>query len=133
MNRISKLLTLLVLFSFGLATESNEKETAENAVSVKENKSDDVSVNEEAPVIDIERVSQVRQTKAVLDNKHAQRVRHIVKKSQKSEGGSKSTTMSESDMIQKIKKSMGVPFQKVQIKNINGERVVELPNAKETN
>ena len=133
MNRISKLLTLLVLFSFGLATENNEKETIENAVSVKENKSDDVSVNEETPVIDIERVSQVRLTKAVLDNKHAQRVRHIVKKSQKSEDGSKSTTMSESDMIQKIKKSMGVPFQKVQIKNINGERVVELPNAKETN
>ncbi|MBE77060.1 MAG: hypothetical protein CMG41_04915 [Candidatus Marinimicrobia bacterium] len=133
MNRISKLLTLLVLFSFGLATENNKKETAENAVSVKENKSDDASVNEEKPAIDIERVSQVRQTKAVLDNKHAQRVRHIVKESQKSEDGSKSMTMSESDMIQKIKKSMGVPFQKVQIKNINGERVVELPNAKETN
>ena len=133
MNRISKLLTLLVLFSFGLATENNKKETAENAVSVKENKSDDASVNEEKPAIDIERVSQVRQTKAVLDNKHAQRVRHIVKESQKSEDGSKSMTMSESDMIQKIKKSMGVPFQRVQIKNINGERVVELPNAKETN
>ena len=133
MNRISKLLTLLVLFSFGLATENNKKETAENAVSVKENKSDDASVNEEKPAIDIERVSQVRQTKAVLDNKHAQRVRHIVKESQKSEDGSKSMSMSESDMIQKIKKSMGVPFQKVQIKNINGERVVELPNAKETN
>ena len=133
MNRISKLLTLLVLFSFGLATENNKKETAENAVSVKENKSDDASVNEEKPAIDIERVSQVRQTKAALENKHAQRVRHIVKESQKSDVGSKSTTMSESDMIQKIKKSMGVPFQKVQIKNINGERVVELPNAKETN
>ena len=133
MNRISKLLTLLVLFSFGLATESNEKETIEKAVSVKENKSDEASVNEETPAIDIERVSQVRQAKAALDNKHAQRVRHIVKKSQKSEDGLKSATMSESDMIQKIKKSMGVPFQKVQIKNINGERVVELPNAKETN
>ena len=83
MNRISKLLSILALFSFGLSTEKSEEEAIENKVSIEENKSEDVSVNEETPAIDIERVSQIRQTKARLDNKHAQRVLHSIKTSQK--------------------------------------------------
>ena len=133
MNRISKLLSILVLFSFGLSTEKSEDETIENKVSIEENKSEDVSDNKETPGIDIERITQIRQAKAKLDNKHAQRVLHSIKTSQKSDGGSKSKTMSKADMIQKIKKSMGLPFQKVQIINIYGERVVEFPSATETN
>ena len=133
MNRISKLLSILALFSFGLSTEKSEEETIENKVSIEENKSEDVSVNEEAPAIDIERVSQIRQTKARLDNKHAQRVLHNIKTSQKSDNSSKNKTISKADVIQKIKKSIKAPFQVVQIKNINGERVVELPSATETN
>ena len=133
MNRISKLLSILALLSFGLSTEKSEEEAIENKVSIEENKSEDVSVNEETPAIDIERITQIRQTKARLDNKHAQRVLHNIKTSQKSDNSSKNKTISKADLIQKIKKSIKAPFQVVQIKNINGERVVELPSATETN
>ena len=61
MSRITKLLSLVVLFSFVLATEKTEETIVEKTTLVEENKTENVAVNEETAPINIEKMNQVRQ------------------------------------------------------------------------
>jgi hypothetical protein len=133
MNRIAKLLSLAVLFSFGLATENTEEKIVEKTALVEENKTENVAFNEETTPINIEKMNQVRQAKSKLDSRHAHRVLHKIKSSDKNSESLKNKDIKQADIVRKIKESMGASFQTVQVKNINGERVVELPDANETN
>ena len=133
MNRIAKLLSLAVLFSFGLATENTEEKIVEKTALVEENKTENVAVNEETTPINIEKMNQVRQAKSKLDSRHAHRVLHKIKSSDKNSESLKNKDIKQADIVRKIKESMGASFQTVQVKNINGERVVELPDANEIN
>ena len=47
MNRLTKLLSLAVLFSFGIATENTEETIVEKSVNIEENASNDVSLDQE--------------------------------------------------------------------------------------
>ena len=133
MNRIAKLLSLAVLFSFGLATENTEEKIVEKTALVEENKTENVAVNEETTPINIEKMNQVRQAKSKLDSRHAHRVLHKIKSSDKNSESLKNKDIKQADIVRKIKESISASFQTVQVKNINGERVVELPDANETN
>ena len=133
MSRITKLLSLVVLFSFVLATENTEETIVEKTALVEENKTENVAVNEETTPINIEKMNQVRQAKSKLDSRHAHRVLHKIKSSDKNSESLKNKDIKQADIVRKIKESMGASFQTVQVKNINGERVVELPDANETN
>ncbi len=64
MNRLTKLLSLAVLFSFGIATENTEETIVEKSVNIEENASNDVSLDQDIAPIDIEKIMKVRQVKA---------------------------------------------------------------------
>ena len=74
MSRITKLLSLVVFFSFVLATENTEETIVEKTTLVEENKTENVAVNEETTPINIEKMNKVRQTMAEKKKMHAQRL-----------------------------------------------------------
>ena len=45
MNRLTKLLSLAALFSFGIATDNNEETIVEKSAVVEENTSNDISTD----------------------------------------------------------------------------------------
>ena len=64
MNRLTKLLSLAALFSFGLATENTEETIVEKSAIVEENTSNDVSTDQDIAPVDVEKIMKVRQVKA---------------------------------------------------------------------
>ena len=64
MNRLTKLLSLAALFSFGIATDNNEETIVEKSAIVEENTSNDVSTDQDVAPVDIEKIMKVRQAKA---------------------------------------------------------------------
>ena len=74
MSRITKLLSLVVLFSFVLATENTEETIVEKTTLVEGNKTENVAVNEETTPINIEKMNKVRQAMTEKKKMHAQRL-----------------------------------------------------------
>ena len=64
MNRLTKLLSLAALFSFGVATENTEDTIVEKSAVVEENTSNDVSTDQDIAPVDLEKIMKVRQIKA---------------------------------------------------------------------
>ena len=64
MNRLTKLLSLAALFSFGIATDNTEETIVEKSAIVEENTSNDVSTDQDIAPVDIEKIMKVRQVKA---------------------------------------------------------------------
>ena len=64
MNRLTKLLSLAALFSFGIATDNTEETIVEKSVITEENTSNDVSLDQDIAPIDTEKIMKVRQVKA---------------------------------------------------------------------
>ena len=64
MNRLTKLLSLAALFSFGIATDNNEETIVEKSAIVEENTSNEVSTDQDIAPVDIEKIMKVRQAKA---------------------------------------------------------------------
>ena len=63
MNRLTKLLSLAALFSFGIATDNNEETIVEKSAIVEENTSNEVSTDQDVAPVDIEKIMKVRQVK----------------------------------------------------------------------
>ena len=64
MNRLTKLLSLAALFSFGVATENTEDTIVEKSAVVEESTSNDVSTDQDIAPVDLEKIMKVRQIKA---------------------------------------------------------------------
>jgi hypothetical protein len=64
MNRLTKLLSLAALFSFGIATDNTEETIVEKSAIVEENTSNEVSTDQDIAPVDIEKIMKVRQAKA---------------------------------------------------------------------
>ena len=64
MNRLTKLLSLAALFSFGIATENTEETIVEKSAIVEESTSNDVSTDQDIAPVDVEKIMKVRQVKA---------------------------------------------------------------------
>ena len=64
MNRLTKLLSLVALFSFSVATENTEEMIVEKSAVVEENTSNDISTDQDIAPVDIEKIMKVRQAKA---------------------------------------------------------------------
>jgi len=73
MNRISKLLSIVALFSFVLATENTEEETVEKSTVADDNNTEEISKNVEISPVDIEKMKKVRQAKAEIEKMNAMR------------------------------------------------------------
>tara|TARA_Y100000748_G_C15114738_1_gene339790 strand:+ start:60 stop:497 length:438 start_codon:yes stop_codon:yes gene_type:complete len=74
MNRLTKLLSLLALFSFSIATENTEEAIVEKSVNVEESTSNDVSSDQDIAPVDIENIMRVRQAKAEKKKMNALRM-----------------------------------------------------------
>ena len=79
MNRISKLLSLAVLFSYGLATENTEETIVEKTAVVEESHSDNVSTDQETAPVDIEKMMRARKAKAEKEKMDAMRLLYLHK------------------------------------------------------
>ena len=79
MNRISKLLSLAVLFSYGLATENTEETIVEKTAVVEESHSDNVSTDQETPPVDIDKMMRARKAKAEKQKMDAMRLLYLHK------------------------------------------------------
>ena len=64
MNCLAKLLSLVALFSFSVATENTEETIVEKSAVVEENTSNDISTDQDIAPVDIEKIMKVRQAKA---------------------------------------------------------------------
>ena len=73
MNRISKLLSIVTLFSIVLATENTEEEVVEKTTFADDNNTEDISKNVEVAPVDIEKMKKVRQAKAEIEKMNAMR------------------------------------------------------------
>ena len=79
MNRISKLLSLAVLFSYGLATENTEETIVEKTAVVEESHSDNVSTDQETAPVDIEKMMRARKAIAEKEKMDAMRLLYLHK------------------------------------------------------
>ena len=64
MNRLTKLLSLAAVFSFGIATENTEETIVEKSAIVEESTSNDVSTDQDIAPVDVDKIMKVRQVKA---------------------------------------------------------------------
>ena len=64
MNRLTKLLSIVALFSFGLATENTEETIVEKSTTYEESTSNDVSTDQDMVPVNIDKIMKVRQIKA---------------------------------------------------------------------
>ena len=74
MNRISKFLSIVTLFSIVLATENNEEAVVEKTTFADDNNTEDISNNVEIAPVDIEKMKKVRQAKAEIEKMNAMRI-----------------------------------------------------------
>ena len=73
MNRIIKLLSIVALSSFVLATDNNEETVVEKTIFADDNNTEDISNNVEITPVDIEKMKKVRQAKAEIEKMNAMR------------------------------------------------------------
>jgi len=73
MNRIIKLLSIVALSSFVLATDNNEETVVEKTTFADDNNTEDISNNVEITPVDIEKMKKVRQAKAEIEKMNAMR------------------------------------------------------------
>ena len=71
MNRIIKLLSIVALSSFVLATENTEDAVVEKTTFADDNNTEDISNNVEITPVDIEKMKKVRQAKAEIEKMNA--------------------------------------------------------------
>ncbi len=73
MNRIIKLLSIVALSSFVLATENTEETVVEKTTVADDNNTEEISNNVEITPVDIEKMKKVRQAKAEIEKMNAMR------------------------------------------------------------
>ena len=73
MNRIIKLLSIVALSSFVLATDNNKETVVEKTTFADDNNTEEISNNVEITPVDIEKMKKVRQAKAEIEKMNAMR------------------------------------------------------------
>ena len=73
MNFIIKLLSIVALSSFVLATDNNEETVVEKTTFADDNNTEDISNNVQIAPVDIEKMKKVRQAKAEIEKMNAMR------------------------------------------------------------
>jgi len=76
MNRLTKLLSLAVLFSFGVATENTENTIDEKSAVLEQNSSQDVPADVDVQPIDVEKIKKARIAKGKAEKIRATQLLH---------------------------------------------------------
>ena len=145
MNRISKLLSLAILFSYGLATENTEETIVEKTAVVGESHSDNVSPDQETAPVDIEKMMRVRKAKAEKEKMDAMRLLHQHKNPVPASDSNMNAYSHRKQAEERIKKnkrnglfktlaeSLRKKFPTRRLRSTNGKRAIKFPTNTETN
>ena len=81
MNRLTKLLSLVALFSFGIATENTEDTVVEKSAVLEQSSSQDVPESQDIEPIDVEKIKKARIAKGKAEKIRATQILHNHKNS----------------------------------------------------
>ena len=76
MNRLTKLLSLVAFFSFGLATENTENTIVEKSTVLEQNSSQDVPADVDVQPVDVEKIKKARIAKGKAEKVRATQLLH---------------------------------------------------------
>ena len=145
MNRISKLLSLAVLFSYGLATENTEETIVEKTAVVEESHSDNVSTDQETPPVDIEKMMRARKAKAEKQKMDAMRLLYLHKNPVAESDANMEAYGDRKRAEERIKKNKRNSFLKTfaeslrktfptkRLRSTDGKRAIKFPTNTQTN
>ena len=145
MNRISKLLSLAVLFSYGLATENTEETIVEKTAVVEESHSDNVSTDQETPPVDIEKMMRARKAKAEKEKMDAMRLLHQHKNpgpvsdanmdaySDRKQAEERIKKNKRNGLFKTLAESLRKKFPTRRLRSTDGERAIKFPTNTQTN
>ena len=145
MNLISKLLSLAVLFSYGLATENTEETIVEKTAVVEESHSDNVSPDQETAPVDIEKMMRVRKAKAEKEKIEAMRLLHQYKNpvpaadtnmdaySDRKQAEDRIEKNKRNSLFKTFAESLRKKFPTKRLRSTNGKRAIKFPTNTETN
>ena len=145
MNRISKLLSLAILFSYGLATENTEETIVEKTAVVEESHSDNVSADQETPPVDIEKMMRARKAKAEKEKMDAMRLLYLHKNPASQSDANMNAYSHRKQAEERIKKnkrnglfktlaeSLRKKFPTRRLRSTDGKRAIKFPTNTQTN
>ena len=145
MNRISKLLSLAVLFSYGLATENTEETIVEKTAVVEESHSDNVSTDQEIAPVDIEKMMRARKAKAEKQKMDAMRLLYLHKNPVAESDANMEAYGDRKRAEERIKKNKRNSFLKTfaeslrktfptkRLRSTDGKRAIKFPTNTQTN
>ena len=145
MNRISKLLSLAVLFSYGLATETTEETIVEKTTVVEENQSDNVSTDQETAPVDIEKMMRARKAKAEKEKMDAMRLLHQHKNpapqsdtnmdaySDRKQAEERIKKNKRNGLFKTLAESLRKKFPTRRLRSTDGKRAIKFPTNTQTN
>ena len=145
MNRISKLLSLAVLFSYGLATENTEETIVEKTAVVEESHSDNVSTDQETPPVDIEKMMRARKAIAEKEKMDAMRLLYLHKNPVAESDANMEAYGDRKRAEERIKKnkrnsfiktfteSLRKTFPTKRLRSTDGKRAIKFPTNTQTN
>ena len=145
MNRISKLLSLAVLFSYGLATENTEETIVEKTAVVEESHSDNVSTDQEIAPVDIEKIMRARKAKAEKQKMDAMRLLYLHKNPVAESDANMEAYGDRKRAEERIKKnkrnglfktlaeSLRKTFPTKRLRSTDGKRAIKFPTNTQTN
>ena len=145
MNRISKLLSLAVLFSYGLATENTEETIVEKTAVVEESHSDNLSTDQETPPVDIEKMMRARKAIAEKEKMDAMRLLYLHKNPVAESDANMEAYGDRKRAEERIKKnkrnglfktlaeSLRKKFPTKRLRSTDGKRAIKFPTSRQTN
>ena len=145
MKRISKLLSIVALFSFVLATENTEDAVVEKTTFADDNNTEDISNNVEITPVDIEKMKKVRQAKAEIEKMTASRflqkhknpvpvadanMKAFVDRKQAEERIIKNKR---NGFLKRFTESIRKKFPTMRLRSADGKRAIKFPTNTQTN
>ena len=145
MNRISKLLSIVTLFSIVLATENNEEAVVEKTTFADDNNTEHISNNVEIAPVDIEKMKKVRQAKAEIEKMNAIRflkkhknpvpvadanMKAFVDRKQAEERIIKNKR---NGFLKRFTESIRKKFPTMRLRSADGKRAIKFPTNTQTN
>ena len=149
MNRLTKLLSLVALFSFGIATENTEDTIVEKSAVLEENSSQDVPASQDMQPIDVEKIKKARIAKGKAEKIRATQILHNHKNpapvnaenpnlaryaGEKKFEEHMRNSNKEGGLFKRFGDTMREKYQTITIRSKNGKRGLKFPdNNNETN
>ena len=148
MNRLTKLLSMAILFSFGLATENTENTIVEKSIELEQNSSQDVPADVDVQPIDIEKIKKARIAKGKAEKIRATQLLHNHKNpvplsaenpnlarygAQKKFEQHMKSASKEAGIFKRFGDAMREKYQTITIRSKDGKRGLKFPENNEAN